>query len=118
MINKAATELRGTVLQNTAPPPEKGYPLAAPHTGHMGRLDSAFQLADGTPWSRLLGTCGDSQCHVPITPNTALSPLCIGTGATAAGHCEQLEAACIVRAVSAATSSRDTLFDLHFLHPF
>lgn len=116
MVKKAATELRDTVLQNTAPSPEQGHPLAAPHTSYTPAL-----LATREDWIQLSSSqmapigagCWapvGSQCHVPFTPSMDLMLLCISRDAAAAGHCERLEAACIVRAVSTATSSRDILW--------
>lgn len=94
MVNKAATELRGTVLQNTAPSPEHRHPLAAPHTSYTPALlatwDSQIQLSSlqmallGAGCWGLVG----SQCHVLFTLSTAPALLCISAGAAAAGHCE------------------------------
>lgn len=97
---------------------------AAPHTRDMPALLAtreawiqrcSLQVASlGAGCRGLVG----SRCPVPFSLCTALTLLCISPGTAAAGHCEQSEAACIVRAVSTATSSRRSLFDLHFLHPF
>lgn len=51
------------------------HQLHSSSPGHMGRSDSAFQLVDGTSWSRLLGTCGLSvpcSIHPEHGPDAAL----------------------------------------------
>lgn len=47
------------------------HQLHSSSPGLKGRLDSAFKLADGTHWSRLLGTCGLS---VPCSIDPKHSP--------------------------------------------
>lgn len=124
VLNEAESEPRGAVPQSTAPCLEHGHPPAAPRTRDTPALPATWEdwvqlpsLQTASPGAGCWGPVS-SRSRVPFSPCTAPMLLRISPGAAAAGHHERSEAAGIVRAVSTATRSSDSLFDLHFLHPF
>jgi len=98
-------------------------PGSSPRWGHtsspgcMGRLDSASRFADGIPWSKLSGTRGLS-VPCPILPVYGPDAALHQPGHWGSRSLQAVGGSMHCKGCQHCNQFSDSLFDLHFLHPF